>query len=893
MGDKPHDKNGAPRVTQRMPSSGQTPTGDARPTTRFPDAAVSRVLTSEERRAQAMRKAHDDDDRWASDSQVTERFQEDRPTDRFAPPQERISTTPTEAPAMPASLLRGELVDDRYRVEEGPLGFATGEAEVYRCLDTQTDAIVALKLYQQGIAPKTDVLDNLLNMRHPHVVTLHAYGAWAGRFFEVMDYCVGGSVADSMPLGEPAARICLEQVVSGMRYLHNLGIVHRDIKPNNLFFRKPDRQEIVIGDFGVSSILEADERVRKTRTATFFTLDYAAPELIDGKEVSAKTDYYALGITLLHLLAGVSPFHGMDKNTILGCHFRGNVPRPVDLSSEFRRLISGLLRVMPENRWGYRQVMCWLRGEAVVTDDGLPDRDEAYVGKRVPYRSLPEVGTPAEMAPRLDDFDVKKDLLRGYVSQWLMFFDTELGERVARLEDDFAENLDLGVFKLRFLLDPAQPLDIGNRKIYNIAQLAELLALPGNPYQPDIENLLYSESLDVWIDALHAGQEGRDLIQRLSEIRSRFNNPSLALFALLYTLDPARPLILSERAAVTSPEELAEALSSDPGLAPHVTQLLYGGYIEEWFRLCFPNREEDLRYVQECIQRHGDNRDLGLFAFQAYFCPSLSLRIGNDYASSPKELAALISKTPASFERGARLLVSGWIRTWLVATGRMRNPAAFDEVANDFTVQPLRKMEAVLHILDPELPWPAPMADVDAVDAGTLTTESAQTVRINVFNAGRGHLSGTVTLVEDRDTAELTGAFAMEPRIIEGAPVEVKVELRGREQPPGAHRTARVIVETNGGRLEIPISFRVSMPLGAMVLRTALVGILCGEVAGLLRLLLETCLPQCVYNLLDWYDWNTIAAHLSQWGFIPAALFTLTGLGGGLYYLFSMCRVNR
>ncbi len=299
---------------------------------------------------------------------VTQRFPEGPVTDRFVEHRATLRMPETQKPsrvertrAVGVGLTYGELVGDRYRVEEGPLQNATGEGFIYRCVDTQSREDVALKFYHENIAPKETILKSLLKVHHPHVVTLQSYGTWQGRFYEVMDFCLGGSLMEHAPYDEAMLEVYLGEIVEGLHYLHASGVVHRDIKPNNLLFRKPDRQEVVIGDFGVSSLLDSGEDVRMTSTGAFFTLDYAAPELLDGKQVGPKTDFYAVGITLLHLFFGKSPFAGMDKNTILGCHFRGKVPRPAELTKRFATLINGLVRVSPEKRWGYSWQTSWTR----------------------------------------------------------------------------------------------------------------------------------------------------------------------------------------------------------------------------------------------------------------------------------------------------------------------------------------------------------------------------------------------------------------------------------------------------------------------------------------------------------------------------------------------------
>lgn len=829
---------------------------------------------------------------------VTERFPEPRATERL--PDDRATARFDEdagsVSAKPASsaLREGEMAADRFRVNAGPMGGVTGEAEIYLCTDTHTNEKVALKLYRPGLTPKKSILDTLLNIYQPGVVTLRAYGMWMGRFYEAMDYCEGGSLTDAMPFDERDLRAHLEDIVSGLQHLHALGIVHRDIKPNNLMFRCPNRREVVIGDFGVSSILEEDEKVRKTSTGAFFTLDYAAPELIDGKEVSPKTDYYALGVTLIHLLEGQSPFAGMDKNAILGCHFRGSVPRPAAATPEFRRLLNGLLRVAPEKRWGYGQVMAWLANEPILTDDGLLDREEVAAGKRVPYRSLPDVTTPAEMAQRLNDFDVARDLQRGYVSQWAMFFDTELGRRIARLEEEFLDRPELGLFQLRYLLDPSLPLEFGESKIYNVRQLVDALSKTNHPHRRELENLMYSGGIEVWIEALRDDDETRRLARRIEAIRARVRGRSLGLFALLHVLKPDRPLYVTKHASLRAPEEIETMLAQHPDARQPLTKCLFNGYFEEWLRAAFPDRNDDIQFVADATARYANDQEQGLFAVRCRFCPELPFPFGMRTVATPKELAAAIDRGEApARQRGLHILTNGWLRTWLVCTGRMTRPGPFDEIANDASISAERKLEAILHVLDPDLPWPVPGADVDAIDGGTISREAHKTIEITILNLGRGHLSGTITLASGPFDEGRGANILMLSQEIEGGPVTVPVVLSGEGLPIGSVQRKKIVVDTNGGRLEIPVQFRVSAPLGRMILRGAAAGGIVAALFAVFRLVLQWILPEYAYRTMDWFDYGPLPGDAPYWACIPLALFLLTAFGGVGYYIVLLYRATR
>src|SRR5690606_32934757 len=134
---------------------------------------------------------------------------------------------------------------------------------------------------------------------------------------------------------------------------------------------------------------------------------------------------------------------------------------------------------------------------------------------------------------------------------------------------------------------------------------------------------------------------------------------------------------------------------------------LYTGHLCEWLRACFPERVEDFRFVEGCMREYGrKDEELGLFSLRCRYNPNLPLPIGTRAVATPRELAERAGSSRAFFENTAYLLSRGWLRAWLVHTGRLRDPAPFDEIVLDPVASIYRKTEAVLHILDPNLPWP-------------------------------------------------------------------------------------------------------------------------------------------------------------------------------------------
>ena len=168
-------------------------------------------------------------------------------------------------------------------------------------------------------------------------------------------------------------RIAL-QAAAALAYCHNNNVIHKDIKPSNFFFRNTDHKELVLGDFGISSVLESDEKVHRTTQAR--TPVYAAPEMyndvIDGEvEITPAVDFYSLGITLMTLWLGENPLN-LNERVMMRKKNEGRLPRINELPDRVKMIVQGLTSVNPQTRWGYEQVERWFLGENVKIDLSSP-----------------------------------------------------------------------------------------------------------------------------------------------------------------------------------------------------------------------------------------------------------------------------------------------------------------------------------------------------------------------------------------------------------------------------------------------------------------------------------------------------------------------------------------
>lgn len=710
------------------------------------------------------------------------------------------------------------LIAGRYQCESTPLGTVSGEADVYKSVDQHQQDIVALKLYRYDATPKDSVIQRLQGLAHPNVVTLYDYGHWQGRFFEVMEFCAGGAMSESAPFAESRLRDYFAGINNGLQYCHMQGIVHRDIKPNNLFFREAEQKTVLIGDFGISSYIE--NTVRVTQNAAHLTLDYAAPELLDGHQVSEKTDYYALGISLIHLLLGHSPWQGLSQNDILVAHLRGRVPLPDNCSEEFLHVLRGLTLVKPEQRWGYAEIQAWLQGESVALTE--PEAEPIPLSTR-PYPGYRQALQPAQLAQALDKFDAFTQLCRGDIRRWVFdYFDATMAQRLEILETDCqsdvsarnAETKEKDVLeRLFYILAPQASLRVGDKQLDNLQQLGDLLVASQQQasLQKDLEYLLWNGVLTTWIEVRQlAGSRTNDLLEKIRalSLRLRFSKfAGITLFSLLYTLDPQRPLPLTPKIAVNHPGELKAAIAKSPkAVMLSLRDLLYSKRLEEWLQAAeFTDWQNTVTFLSDVRQRYLEHKDIGVWSVRWYFHPELAFPFRGKPAKTPAQLARMIDSSKQHWGEGCRLLKQGWIRAWLVASGKIAQPVELDHALLSVDTSWDTRLEAVLHLLDPDLPNPQPKTMPTVLNLGQITPAQPKTAKLRIHNTGRGHLSGVITIAQDRQGVTLS------QYVIEGeARITVSVEVLGLMS--GGRYSNRLRIHSNGGDLSIPLYFTVKPP---------------------------------------------------------------------------------
>ncbi|MEM9188040.1 MAG: protein kinase [Myxococcota bacterium] len=256
----------------------------------------------------------------------------------------------------------GTVLNGRYLIE-APLGEG-GMAIVYRGRHTLVDRPVAIKIMNAEMARNPSMRErfrreakNAASVQHPHIIQIDDFGETEdGTCFMVMELLNGLALTDLIERGPmPPSEVALlgVQIAQGLARAHDFDVIHRDLKPDNIFVCNPDNAPLVkIVDFGIARSMH-DPRLTNAGEI-FGTPQYLAPERITSIDAGPSADLYALGTIFFEMLTGQTPFDADDIPSFFIKHMKETPPRPSALAPQCPRrleeLILGLLEKKPEDR---------------------------------------------------------------------------------------------------------------------------------------------------------------------------------------------------------------------------------------------------------------------------------------------------------------------------------------------------------------------------------------------------------------------------------------------------------------------------------------------------------------------------------------------------------------
>ncbi|MFJ4176035.1 Stk1 family PASTA domain-containing Ser/Thr kinase [Microbacterium sp. NPDC089696] len=231
-----------------------------------------------------------------------------------------------------ADPLIGRLVDGRYRVRARIA--RGGMATVYVATDLRLERRIALKVMHAHLSDDSSFQSRFIQearaaarLADPHVVNVFDQGQDGELAYLVMEYLPGITLRELLReqkrLTVPQTITIMDAVLAGLSAAHRAGIVHRDVKPENVLLAEDGR--IKIGDFGLARATTANTA---TGQQLLGTIAYLAPELVTRGTADARSDIYALGIMLYEMLVGEQPYKGEQPMQIAFQHATESVPRP-------------------------------------------------------------------------------------------------------------------------------------------------------------------------------------------------------------------------------------------------------------------------------------------------------------------------------------------------------------------------------------------------------------------------------------------------------------------------------------------------------------------------------------------------------------------------------------
>ncbi|NYG05560.1 serine/threonine-protein kinase [Phycicoccus badiiscoriae] len=231
--------------------------------------------------------------------------------------------------------LLGRVFDGRYRVQSHIAD--GGMASVYLALDTRLDRDVALKVMRHDLAQDEAFVSRFkrearsaARLSHPNVVSVFDQGEDDGQMFLAMEYVPGQTLREVMkaegPLTPRAALDILGPVLQALGAAHRAGIIHRDVKPENIILREDDGT-VKVADFGLARAVSTQTTASQTGVL-LGTVAYLSPEQVERGIADARSDVYAAGLILFEMLTGTKAFTGDTPIHIAYQHVHGSIPAP-------------------------------------------------------------------------------------------------------------------------------------------------------------------------------------------------------------------------------------------------------------------------------------------------------------------------------------------------------------------------------------------------------------------------------------------------------------------------------------------------------------------------------------------------------------------------------------
>jgi hypothetical protein len=255
----------------------------------------------------------------------------------------------------------GRIIGGRYRLDARLA--AGGMGEVFQATHIELGRKLALKLMRPELSQDASFVERFRReamtasrLGHPNIVDIIDSGrADDGQFYFVMEYLDGKTLSaliDEGPVALPLALELTTQMAQALDVAHRAGVVHRDLKPDNVIvLERAGRPFVKLVDFGIAKVVEGGDRKITTHGLIMGTPQYMAPEQASGLPIDARADVYALGLILYELLTGKPPLTGETAAIVMSAHItRVAPPLPSTFPAALRTLVARMLAKSPGER---------------------------------------------------------------------------------------------------------------------------------------------------------------------------------------------------------------------------------------------------------------------------------------------------------------------------------------------------------------------------------------------------------------------------------------------------------------------------------------------------------------------------------------------------------------
>ena len=283
---------------------------------------------------------------------------------------------------------------------------AGGMGEVYRATDTRLDRTVAIKVLPEHLASDPQRRERferearaVSSLNHPHICTLHDVGEQDGIHYLVMEYVEGDTLQQRLEKGRLPLDQALQyaiQIADALDKAHRQGVVHRDLKPGNIMITKSGTKLLdfglakLKGDAGgvspLSQMPTQDASAPLTAEGTILgTLQYMAPEQLEGKEADNRTDIFAFGAVVYEMVTGKKAFEGANPASLIAAILEREPTPMAELQSvappALDRLVRRLLAKDPEDRWQTTR-------DIVIELNQIPDQTDTVTIAKIDRRGI-------------------------------------------------------------------------------------------------------------------------------------------------------------------------------------------------------------------------------------------------------------------------------------------------------------------------------------------------------------------------------------------------------------------------------------------------------------------------------------------------------------------------